>query len=341
MSNYYHEEVEKNTRHHKAYLDGINRFLDAEKGKADTERKNYISPGKYIINAEKYREDLIKTFGFPLTEKRATPVLKEKKFVARDGNVDIYRMSFSVMGMVESYGLYFEQTENPKDKPFVFCIHGGEGTPESISSIHFDSGNYNHLTRRITDKGANVFAPQMLLWKIGTYGTEYNRSYIDGRFRQLGGSISAFELSVLRSYADYFIDNNIANKDRIGVAGLSYGGMYAICFAAIDTRIKACYSCSWVNDTFVHSWADWSYFNAQKRFTTVETCAMIAPRPLVVAMGDKDNIFDSNITVKSCEKVKEYYAAFGKESDFKCIIFDGVHETDKSDFEIDFLLKNL
>ncbi|MBO4594114.1 MAG: hypothetical protein J5697_00260, partial [Clostridia bacterium] len=123
--------------------------------------------------------------------------------------------------------------------------------------------------------------------------------------------------------------------------GLSYGGMYAVCFAAVDTRIKACYSCSWVNDCFVQSWADWSYFNAQKKFTTVETCAMIAPRPLVVAMGDKDILFDSNITVKTCDKVKEYYATLGKSSNFKCVIFDGVHETDKSDEEIDFLLSGL
>lgn len=223
----------------------------------------------------------------------------------------------------------------------MFCIHGGGGTPEVISSIHLDSANYNHLTRRITDKGANVFAPQMLNWSTDTYGTDFDRKIVDGKFRQLGGSVTAFELSVLCSYVDYFVNEGIANKDRIGVAGLSYGGMYAIHFAAVDKRIKACYSCSWVNDCFVHSWADWSYYNAQKRFTTVETCAMIAPRPLVVAMGDKDELFDSNVTVKTCEELKKYYAAFGKSSDFKYVIFDGTHETDKSDEEIEYLLKNI
>ena len=140
---------------------------------------------------------------------------------------------------------------------------------------------------------------------------------------------------------DYFIEKERINAEKIGVAGLSYGGMYAVHFTAAETRVKACYSCSWVNDCFVHSWADWSYFNAQKTFATAETLALIAPRPLVVAMGDKDNIFDHRLTVTECEKAKAYYKATGAEERLKYILFDGVHETDKSDEELDFLFSAL
>lgn len=337
---YYSETIEKNTKYRADYLDGINDFLSDEKAKAEEERKAFITPEKYAENPEYYRAKFVETLGFPLTKKREMPTA-EKTFVAKDGNVNIYRMQFTFFGKLKTYGLYFEQTENAKNAPFIFGFHGGAGTPELVSSIHGNSGNYNHLVRRITDRGANVFAPQFLLWSVDTYGNEYNRQHMDGKLRQLGGSATAMEVYFLQCVLDYFIEKERINAEKIGVAGLSYGGMYAVHFTAAETRVKACYSCSWVNDCFVHSWADWSYFNAQKTFATAETVALIAPRPLVVAMGDKDNIFDYRLTVTECEKAKAYYKATGAEERLKYIVFDGVHETDKSDEELDFLFSAL
>lgn len=341
MRKYYSEEILKNTPFRQDYVDGISQYLEKEKLKADDTRNNYISPDDYKRNPERYRNDLVKLLGYPLTEKCETPVLKEKKFVAKDGNVNIYRMVFEFFSYLKFYGLFFEQTDNKKNKPFIIGLHGGAGTPELVSSIHSESGNYNHLVRRLTDKGANVFAPQLLLWYKEWYGNDYDRVQTDGKFRQLGGSVTAFELYLIEGCISYFTEKEEMNSERIGVAGLSYGGMYAIHLAAVDTRIKACYSCSWVNDIFANSWADWSYPNAQKRFTAAETAALIAPRVLVVAMGDKDDLFDSKVTEKICEEIKKYYQVFGKKDEFKCVIFDGGHETDKSDEEIDFLLRRL
>lgn len=338
---YYSEEIEKDTKYRQEYVEGIDAFLNLSKKKADKIRGEYITPEKYKNNPEKFRKALVEQLGYPLTTTKEMPLLKEKKFVSKDGNVNIYRMQFEFFGFLKFYGLYLEQTENSQEKPFVLGLHGGDGTPELVSSIYSDSANYNHLVRRITDKGASVFVPQLLLWKQDIYGNNYNRHDTDGKFRQLGGSITAFEVYLMQCCIDYFIKYEKINVDRIGVAGLSYGGMYAAHLAAVDTRIKVCYSCSWANDVFVVSWEDWSYKCAQKRFTTAETLALIAPRALVVAMGDKDELFDSKLMVKECEKVKPYYSIFGKDDDFKYITFNGTHESDKSDEEIDFLFDNL
>lgn len=311
-----------------------------EKAKSEEERKAFISPEKYAENPEYYREKFVETLGFPLTKNREIPTA-EKTYVTTDGNVRIYRMQFTFFGKLKTYGIYFEQTENAKTAPFAFGFHGGLGTPEIVSSIYGNSGNYNHLVRRMTDRGANVFVPQFLLWSVETYGNDYNRQYIDGKLRQLGGSVTALEVYFLQCILDYFIEKEEVNAEKIGVAGLSYGGMYAVHFTAAEKRVKACYSCSWVNDCFVNSWADWSYFSAQKTFTTAETVGLIAPRPLVVAMGDKDNLFDYRLTVAECEKSKCYYRALQAEDKFKYVVFDGGHETDKSDEELDFLFAAL
>ena len=269
------------------------------------------------------------------------PTLVEKTLITQDGNVNIYRLQFLFWDRIKVYALYFEQLNADMGTPFVSGLHGGEGTPELVSSIHMDSANYNHLVRRMTDKGANVLVPQLLLWSKNNYGGDYDRIYTDGKLCQLGGSITALELCFLQGLMDYFTANEKINQDEIGVCGMSYGGMYALYLAAIDTRVKACYSCSWVCDGFVNSWADWCYKNAQNTFAVAETAGVIAPRALAVAMGDRDELFDSALTMKECARIEQFYKAFGAEEKFFVKIFDGVHEFDKGDEEFEFFFDQL
>jgi len=338
---YYQEEIEKNTVYRQEYKDGIDNFLEQERMKATERRNAFFTPEKYKANPMLYRGKLMEILGFPLTKEKSSPILKQKVLVAKDRNVLIYRMQLTFFGFLNFYGLYLEQEKQDCNTPFVVAIHGGAGTPEVISSIHMDSANYNHLVRRMTERGANVFVPQLLLWKQEYYGNEYNRIWTDGKLRQLGGSITALELYLLRGSIDYFIEEEKINAEKIGAAGLSYGGMYALHLAAIDERIKVCYSCSWVNDGFVQSWADWSYKNAQNFISVAETMALIAPRALVVGMGDKDDLFDSKYTEIECEKVKPYYQIYNRSENFKTVIFDGWHEAEKADECLSFLFKQL
>jgi hypothetical protein len=277
--------------------------------------------------------------GFPLKESRKIKSV-EKEFVASDNNVDIFRIHFTFENGLYLYGLYFQQKQNFQDAPFVIGLHGGWGTPELVSSIHFDSSNYNHLVRRITDKGASVFAPQLLLWNVECYGNKYDRVEIDSKLKELGGSVTALEIFLMRGAMDWFIECGNINTDKIGVAGLSYGGMYALHLTACDERIKACYSSSWMCDVFEWVKPDWSYINAQNSFTAVETACLISPRPLVVAMGNNDDYWKCGC-VRACTQVASFYKQMGFEENFRYVEFDGVHEVDKSDEEIDFFLSAL
>lgn len=338
---YYTEEIEKDTRYRQDYEKDIADFLNCEKEKAEKRRDAFFSPAGYKADQEGYRGQFLTMLGFPLDREKEMPSLVEKTFVTQDGDVNIYRLQFLFWGCIKVYAMYFEQLNADMGTPFVIGLHGGEGTPELVSSIHMNSANYNHLVRRMTDRGANVLVPQLLLWSKDNYGGGYDRIYTDGKLRQLGGSMTALELYFLRGLLDYFIANERINQDKIGVCGLSYGGMYALHFAAMDTRVKACYSCSWVCDGFAYSWADWSYKNAQNTFATAETAGLIAPRALVVAMGDHDELFDSGLTEKECARIAQFYKAFNAEENFLVQIFDGSHELDKGDKEFEFFFNKL
>ena len=339
MQKYYAEEMTKDIPQRAEFVESIHSFLQTSQACAEKDRIHFITPEKYKNDPEMYREKFLDMLGFPLREKREMPTL-EKTFVARDKNVDIFRLQFVFPNGLRYYGLYFRQVEDFENKPFLFGFHGGEGTPELVSSIHLNSSNYNHLIRRLTDKGASVFVPQLLLWNINNYGNPYDRLEVDGRLRQLGGSITAFEIWLMQGALDYFLANEGVNADKVGVAGMSYGGMYALHFAAADPRVKACYSCSWVCNIFKWARIDWCYANAQNSFAVAETAALIAPRPLVAAMGVDDEFYAHGADAE-CAKIAPYYEAFGKAENFKYVAFEGRHEVDKSDEEMDFLLNAL
>ncbi|MBQ9082665.1 MAG: hypothetical protein IJY28_04095, partial [Clostridia bacterium] len=248
---YYSERVTRDTPFRQDYVDSIQQFLEAEKAEADRERAAYMSPEAYAADPEGYRRAFTGMLGVPLTRPTELPQVK-KTFVATDNGVKIYRMQLTFPCGIQFYGIYFQQA-NPAAAPFVVAIHGGEGTPEMIGSIHNDSANYNHLARRLTDRGCSVFAPQLLLWKIEKYGNPYHRWLVNGRLRQLDGSVTALELWLIRGALDYFIQREGIAPARIGAAGLSYGGMYALLLAATDVRIRSCFSCSWMADRFAYA----------------------------------------------------------------------------------------
>jgi acetyl esterase/lipase len=336
---YYSEPIERDTHWRQDYIDTTDQWLQGLQQEAAAERADFMSPEAYAADPEHFRRQFVDMLGFPLN--RPVPVPEcTSTFVAADGDVDIYRMQFTFFDGLKFYGMYFKQ-RNIQNAPFVVSIHGGEGTPEVCSSLHNDSANYNHQTRRVTDRGCNVFAPQLFLWRVSKYGNPFDRGQINSRLRQLGGSVTALELALMRGCTDWFVANGEADPAKMGVIGLSYGGMYALFLAAADTRFCSCFSCSWFADRYVYAREDWSYRNALRMFGDAETAALVAPRRLVIAMGSHDELFRSRYTLAEGERLRPYYRAAGAENQLDVYEFFGLHEQDRSDRGLDFFLQPL
>ncbi len=205
--------------------------------------------------------------------------------------------------------------------------HGGTGTPEVCSTLFEGetSYNYNDMTRRILEYDVNVFAPQMLLWSVEEYGIEYDREYIDAVLKLLGGSIAALEIYCLQRSLDYFEAQDYVDKERIGMIGLSYGGMYTLYTAAIETRIKAAVSssffCDRANDR-EHN--DWKYKGLAYNFFDAEVAMLTRPRKIYIAMGNDDPLFDSSKSVEEFEYIKGACPDWKEWTELQ--IFEGEHE---------------
>jgi alpha-L-rhamnosidase len=275
-------------------------------------------------------------FGKTLPEARTEPLRKTDTFTST-------RYQLEVMPGFWFYGILFEPTEKSSKNALVIAQHGGGGTPEIAGSFLWDSANYNHMVRRVLRKGITVFAPQCLLWNA-EYASDFERSerqIIDRKLKYSGASISALEIfSIMRSI-DYFTAQDSIDPERIGMIGLSYGGMYTLFTAAADTRIKAAVSSCWFCDRFKSlAVEDWSYRDGV-RFRDPEIAMLVLPRKLYIESAERDEVFKIEYVKPELERLKVYAEKSGCVDSLKIKIFDGVHELDKADDGINFLIENL
>ncbi|MDR1092632.1 MAG: dienelactone hydrolase family protein [Clostridiales bacterium] len=300
----------------------------------------------YMLNTarEERRGDFIAMHGFPLTERAeyaALPVSAETEFVGRDGDVEIVRVRLEALPGIRMFGLLFLPRGRVARRPLVFCQHGANGAPEYVGSMLADSANYNHMARRFADRGAAVFAPQLLTWLPETFGTPYDRGKLDSSLRQLGGSFTALELLLLSRCVDYFAARKDIDAERIGFCGLSWGGMYALHFGASDTRVKATYSSCFFNDRAAFNWPDWSYKGQADRFFDAEAAELIAPRYLYVECGADDPLFLLKSAEPEAARAEGYFKRAGCADRFRFRAFEGAHEFDRDDGGVEWFMEKL
>jgi len=117
---------------------------------------------------------------------------------------------------------------------------------------------------------------------------------------------------------------------RVGCMGISGGGTITTFAAALEPRIRAALISGYLNtfrdsifsighciDNYVPGILEWCEM--------YDVAALIAPRPLFVESGDKDNIFPVAASRSSFERVKKVYGVLGKAELAEQEVFDGEH----------------
>ena len=265
----YRESADAGNEFRDAYLQGIKALL--VKRDAQLSRQRGATMSRLPQDRERYRRALCAMLGWPLTRRRRCVPHGEIVPVTAGAGYAVYRLQIEALPGLLYYGILFvngaSALEEAPKRPLVVAQHGGLGTPELISGLHGETGNYNDLAMRVFRRGAHVFAPQTLLWQSDD-GAPYDRTAIDARLKQQGSSMAAVELHCLSASLDYLETMDCVDAKRIGMIGLSYGGFYTLFAAAVDTRIQSAVSCAFFNDRTRYAWADWTWFGAGGRFWT-------------------------------------------------------------------------
>ncbi len=312
------------------YQAGI-RDLIAKK-QTESHRNRNETAKAILADKEGSRKRFISMLGWPLTEPRPACVPVKTEDIPGAPSYEITRMQFSVFEGLPFYGILFRhKADADKVRPLILAQHGGLGIPELCSGLFGDTFNYNDMVDRVLALGANVFVPQMLLWREGDYdlpATE--RGTFDVALKQLGGSITALELYCLSCALDHLVTLPFVDETDISMVGLSYGGFYTQFFAAVDTRVKRALSCSQFNDRTVYNWQDWTWFDAANTFGDAEIAMLIHPRRFTVLVGDHDPLFDCHAAEREFARLQAQSADW-KEDWLSFHVFDGEHELCRDD----------
>lgn len=312
------------------YLEGIEALASGLEQKARTSREAVWRD--MITDQEIYRRKFAELLGWPLTEEREyAPCEVNSQRLMNESDCIVERMQFGVSEGVVMTGLLFLHEEHTK-RPFVMVQHGGLGTPEFIAGAYGSTGDYNGMLERIFERGANVFAPQLLLWSKKKYQPDFDREVLDARLKNVGSSITAIEIYFLMKILDYFEKQPWVGN--IGMAGLSYGGFYTQFLSALDTRIKAAISCSYFCDATHRVQTDWSFRDMAQSFGEAEIACLVHPRKLFLEMGKEDELFDSR---KSRAEYERLCRICGNDTEdwLEFTVYDGKHQFYKEDEHIE------
>ena len=280
-----------------------------------------------------------RALGWPAPVPEYEPELIEEKEIGSDELVrSIRRMTIRVADGLDVYGIYLlPYAEKPK---FMLCFHGGGGCPELVSSV-CDSANYNDGARKLVAEGFAVFCPLLVLRREAEEPDwpETYRIALHMNALWAGTSVMAIEVEKIRRVLRFFEARPETDTSHPGVAGLSYGGYYALYSAALLPEIAFSISSCYFNDRLdtlsrKHGdLIDWLYPGAGALFGDAEIAALICPRSLYIEAGQRDELMDIAGAKREAEKVRRIYRAAGCEDQFFFDPFDGGHEFKLSHIE--------
>jgi dienelactone hydrolase len=129
---------------------------------------------------------------------------------------------------------------------------------------------------------------------------------------------------------DYIATRRELDASRIGCMGISGGGTATLFSAALEPRIRTAMVSGYLNtfrdsvgslahciDNYVPGILNWAEM--------YDVAGLIAPRPLFVESGEKDNIFPIAASIESFKQVREIYGVFQAADRIEQEVFPGEH----------------
>jgi len=130
---------------------------------------------------------------------------------------------------------------------------------------------------------------------------------------------------------DYLETRPEVDKKRMAVTGLSLGGETTMYVAALDTRLKAACSSGWLTtiDNMKRGHCPcWNFSGLEEHFDFADIFACVAPRPLVLEIGEKEKApggFPVDIARKAFAEIELAYKVFNAKEALILDVHPGGH----------------
>jgi len=216
-----------------------------------------------------------------------------------------------------------------RGKDEVCAVDGGDdGLREHIRTHRSDYGH------QLAERGYVVLATD-----LRTFGerADWNPPHLYAcdlthvHAAMLGRNLLALDLWDLARALDVLCAHPLVDPARVGMVGLSVGGTVTLFLAAWDTRVKAAvvsgYFSSWASSAAVA----WNMCGSQVlhgmlgRLEHVDLAAAIAPRPLLVESGTRDDLFPIDVARAEMAKLARVYDRLDAAAHLEHDVFDDGH----------------
>lgn len=153
---------------------------------------------------------------------------------------------------------------------------------------------------------------------------------IDGVLKLLGRSLGGVRVLQALRAIDALAEIGGADMERVGMMGISGGGLVTAFATALSDRVRACVVSGYAN-TFqksvmaMHHCVDNFFFGLADALELPDILSSIAPRPMLWEAGNEDPIFPIEGVLEAHEKVMRMYRAMGAPEAFKFDAFSGEH----------------
>ena len=148
---------------------------------------------------------------------------------------------------------------------------------------------------------------------------------------QLGYTMSGMRVFEAQRMLDVLSARRDVDPRRIGMVGISGGGLTTLYTSALDTRVKAACVSGYANrflDCIIslHHCPDNYVPGLAKALDIPDIAAMVAPRGLLIEAGSKDEWFPVAAVRKAVQKIRRAYEVCDAPKEIEVDYFDGEHQ---------------
>jgi len=218
--------------------------------------------------------------------------------------------------------------------PLVIAQHGVSSSPERAFGFNDTKGYYHSFGHALVAAGYAVLAPS----NITTSGP---RARLQRLCLLLGKTLAGLEVGKIRRLLDFATTLPAIDTERIGMWGISLGGMYTMFTAPLEKRIKAAIITAFFNDRLnkmaVSSPLYSCFLDVDEEhiwipgwlgggFDDSELLALICPRAVQVQQGRADSIGWWPLQLATYAKARDRYTALQIDDRIDYVDSEGGHE---------------
>jgi dienelactone hydrolase len=222
-----------------------------------------------------------------------------------------------------------EGANSQKPVPLIIVQHGIGSTPETP----FRGGAYHEYAKELLKAGFAVLVPFNLR-------TINSRNRIERLCRLADISLPGIELVRVQNLLDVVLVDPRVDQERVGMWGVSLGGLATMFWMPIEPRIKAGIVSAWFNhrrnkmvipdarySCFLETTEDHAFFTGWlSEFTDSDVASLICPRPLQIQHGKKDRIAHWPQVIEEFDVSATHYKKLNIEDRIDLVIHEGGHE---------------